>query len=106
MNELARATAHAAKRLPPGSWARVARSRASTRASTGPATGDRTRPCRARWVAAVASRQHAIGTAAVQLERTLGEVGRSPFAAAMTAGTGAVEALASDVLRNHKVPLA
>ncbi len=47
----------------------------------------------------------AVGTASALLERTLGEVGRSPFAAAMTSGTGAVEALASDVLRNHKLPL-
>lgn len=47
----------------------------------------------------------AIGTAAVALERALGGIGSSPFAAAMTAGAGAVEALASDVLRNHKLPL-
>ncbi|MCC6222747.1 MAG: hypothetical protein IT201_04560 [Thermoleophilia bacterium] len=47
----------------------------------------------------------AIGTAAVALERALGELGSSPFAAAMMAGAGAVEALASDVLRNHKLPL-
>jgi hypothetical protein len=44
----------------------------------------------------------AIGVAASTLERTLGEVGRSPFARAMTSGTGAVDELAKDVERNYK----
>ena len=47
----------------------------------------------------------AVGTAAAKLERALGEIGASPFAAAMTAGTGAVEELAQDVQRNYKRPL-
>jgi hypothetical protein len=48
----------------------------------------------------------AVGNAAAKLERALGEIGASPFAAAMTSGTGAVEELARDVERNYKHPLA
>jgi hypothetical protein len=44
----------------------------------------------------------AIGAAASALERALGEVGSSPFARAMQAGSGAVEELANDVERNYK----
>jgi hypothetical protein len=44
----------------------------------------------------------AVGTAAAKLERALGEIGASPFAAAMRSGTGAVEELARDVERNYK----
>ena len=47
----------------------------------------------------------AIGSAATRLERTLGEVGSSPFAQAMQAGTCAVEELARDVERAYKRPL-
>jgi hypothetical protein len=47
----------------------------------------------------------AIGTAAAQLERALGEIGSSPFAQAMQAGAGAVEELAQDVERAYKRPL-
>jgi hypothetical protein len=46
-----------------------------------------------------------IGGAAARLERALGEVGTSPFAAAMKAGTGAVEELARDIERHYKQPL-
>jgi hypothetical protein len=47
----------------------------------------------------------AIGSASRRLERSLGEDGASPFAAAMQAALGSVEELASDVERNHKLPL-
>ncbi len=47
----------------------------------------------------------AIGSAAARLERTLGELGSSPFAQAMQAGTVAVEELAHDVERAYKRPL-
>jgi hypothetical protein len=47
----------------------------------------------------------AIGSAATRLERALGEVGASPFAAAMKTGTGAVEELARDIERHYKRPL-
>jgi len=44
----------------------------------------------------------AIGAAASALERTLGEVGSSPFARAMQSGSAAVDELADDVERNYK----
>jgi hypothetical protein len=47
----------------------------------------------------------AIGAAASRLERTLGEIGGSPFGKAMAAGSAAVEELADDVERNYKRPL-
>jgi hypothetical protein len=47
----------------------------------------------------------AIGAAAGRLERTLGEVGGSPFAEAMKSGTAAAEDLATDVVRAYKRPL-
>jgi hypothetical protein len=47
----------------------------------------------------------AIGAAASALERSLGEMGTSPFAAAMRSGSGAVEGLTSDVEGNYKRPL-
>jgi hypothetical protein len=47
----------------------------------------------------------AIGTAAAQLERAMGEIGSSPFAQAMQAGSGAVDELAQDVERKYKRPL-
>jgi hypothetical protein len=47
----------------------------------------------------------AIGGAAAKLERALGEVGTSPFAAAMKSGTGAVEELARDIERHYKQAL-
>ncbi len=47
----------------------------------------------------------AIGSAAHRLEHALGEVGASPFAAAMKVGAGAVEGLARDVERGYKRPL-
>jgi hypothetical protein len=47
----------------------------------------------------------AVGSAARRLELTLGESSASPFAAAMQSALGAVEELANDVERNHKVPL-
>jgi hypothetical protein len=47
----------------------------------------------------------AIGSASRRLEQALGESGVSPFATAMQAAVGAVEELAADVERNHKVPL-
>jgi hypothetical protein len=47
----------------------------------------------------------AIGTAAAHLERSLGEIGSSPFAQAMQAGSGAVDELAQDVERAYKRPL-
>jgi hypothetical protein len=47
----------------------------------------------------------AIGTAAAQLERALGDIGSSPFAQAMHAGSGAVDELAQDVERGYKRPL-
>jgi hypothetical protein len=46
-----------------------------------------------------------IGSASRRLEQALGESGVSPFATAMQAAVGAVEELAADVERNHKVPL-
>jgi hypothetical protein len=48
----------------------------------------------------------AIGAAATRLERTLGEVGGSPFAEAMKSGSAAAENLATDVVRGYKRPLA
>jgi hypothetical protein len=47
----------------------------------------------------------AIGSASRRLEQALGESGVSPFATAMQAAAGAVEELAADVERNHKLPL-
>jgi hypothetical protein len=47
----------------------------------------------------------AIGAASRRLEQALGESGGSPFAAAMQAALGAVEGLADDVERNHKLEL-
>ena len=47
----------------------------------------------------------AIGSAWRRLEQALGEGGPSPFAAAMQAALGSVEAVADDVERNHKLPL-
>lgn len=47
----------------------------------------------------------AIGTAVTRVEQALGEIGGSPFAAAMMVGAGAVEELAKDVERRYKVPL-
>jgi hypothetical protein len=47
----------------------------------------------------------ALGSASRRLEQALGESGVSPFAAAMQSAVGAVEELAADVERNHKVPL-
>jgi hypothetical protein len=44
----------------------------------------------------------AIGAAASRLERALGELGSSPFARAMSTGSGAVEELANDVEENYK----
>jgi hypothetical protein len=46
----------------------------------------------------------AIGSAVSRLERALGEVGSSPFAKAMSAGSGAVEELAREVVGNYKRP--
>jgi hypothetical protein len=46
-----------------------------------------------------------IGTAVQRLERTLGEVGGSPFAEAMKVGAGAVEELTRDVEQGYKRPL-
>jgi len=46
----------------------------------------------------------AIGTAAARLERTLGERGSSPFAAAMRSGAGAIDQLTRDVERRYKFP--
>jgi hypothetical protein len=46
----------------------------------------------------------AIGVAASRLERALGEIGSSPFARAMTSGSGAVDELARDVEQNYKKP--
>jgi hypothetical protein len=47
----------------------------------------------------------ALGSASRRLEQALGESGVSPFAAAMQSAVGAVEELAADVERNHKLPL-
>ena len=47
----------------------------------------------------------AIGSASRRLEQALGESGSSPFAAAMQAGLGSVEALAAEVEGNYKIPL-
>ena len=47
----------------------------------------------------------AIGAAAARLERSLGEVGGSPFAQAMKSGTAVAEDLAADVVRAYKRPL-
>ena len=47
----------------------------------------------------------ALGAASGRLEQALGESGASPFAAALQAAVGSVEALAADVERTHKVPL-
>ena len=46
----------------------------------------------------------AVGAAASRLERALGELGPSPFAAGDAGGTAAVEELASDVERDYKRP--
>ncbi len=46
-----------------------------------------------------------IGAASRRLEQALGETGGSPFAAAMQSALGAVEELAADVERRHKVEL-
>jgi hypothetical protein len=48
----------------------------------------------------------ALGLAATKLERALGSVGDSPFAAAMKAGMHAVDAFADEVEAGYKVPLA
>lgn len=47
----------------------------------------------------------AIGVASRRLEQALGESSGSPFAAAMQSAMGAVEELADDVERNHKLEL-
>ncbi len=47
----------------------------------------------------------AVGSAARRLEQALGDVGGSPFAAAMQAAAGAAEALAADVVANYRVAL-
>jgi hypothetical protein len=47
----------------------------------------------------------ALGAASRRLELALGEDGASPFAAAMQAAVGSVEALAADVEGNYKIPL-
>lgn len=47
----------------------------------------------------------AIGRAAARLEQALGEIGGSPFAAAMKSGMGAADELASQVERSYKAPL-
>ncbi len=47
-----------------------------------------------------------LGGAARELERALGEIGRSPFAVAMAQGQVAVEALAADVEAGYKLDLA
>ena len=47
----------------------------------------------------------AIGSASRRLEQALGESGVSPFASSMQAAASAVEELAADVERNHKLPL-
>jgi hypothetical protein len=47
----------------------------------------------------------ALGSASRRLEQALGESGASPFASAMQAAAGSVEALASDVEGNYKMPL-
>ena len=47
----------------------------------------------------------AIGSASRRLEQALGETDVSPFAAAMQAALGPVEALSNDVDRNYKLPL-
>jgi hypothetical protein len=44
----------------------------------------------------------AVGAAAARLERSLGEVSASPFAAAMKNGLAAAEDLATEVLRRYK----
>ena len=46
-----------------------------------------------------------IGTASRRLEQALGESGGSPFALAMQSALGAVEELAADIERNHKLDL-
>jgi len=47
----------------------------------------------------------AIGVASRRLEQALGESGGSPFALALQSAMGAVEDLADDVERNHKLEL-
>ncbi len=47
----------------------------------------------------------ALGSAATDLERSLGGVGASPFAEAMRTGAPAVEGLVSDIEANYKRPL-
>jgi hypothetical protein len=46
-----------------------------------------------------------LGLAAAKLEQALGQVGGSPFAAAMTTGTAASDDLAAEVERRYKGPL-
>ncbi|HWB55986.1 MAG TPA: hypothetical protein VG479_03510 [Gaiellaceae bacterium] len=48
----------------------------------------------------------ALGTAAAELEQTLGELGGSPFAEAMKTGVAAAEELGDEVERRYKGPLA
>jgi hypothetical protein len=48
----------------------------------------------------------ALGTAAAELEQTLGELGGSPFAEAMKTGVAAAEELGDEVERSYKSPLA
>jgi hypothetical protein len=48
----------------------------------------------------------ALGTAAAELEQTLGELGGSPFAEAMKTGVAAAEELGDEVERSYKGPLA
>lgn len=47
----------------------------------------------------------AIGAAALELERALGELAGSPFAQAMTSALPAAEELAREVERNYRIPL-
>jgi hypothetical protein len=47
----------------------------------------------------------AIGAASRRLEQALGESGGSPFGASMQSALGAVEELAADIERNHKLEL-
>lgn len=47
----------------------------------------------------------ALGSAAARLEQSLGDLGASPFAAAMRSGAGAIDELARDVERHYKQTL-
>lgn len=80
VNADARAIAETEKRSPAGSSASVARSRPSRRDATGPAIGDRARPCRARCVAAAPSSPQARSTATTPWCR--GRSGRGGWARA------------------------